>query len=216
MNFKEAEARYAKLKKDYDEGLITLDEFKAQVKNLIVKDEYGNIWSIGLRTGKWYKKVGDQWKQEEPSYKTQTLDLEKLIPREEEDRVICPKCGKEVPSYFVFCPYCGARIRDEEGEAMEREYIMRRIAPFSMALVMGGLGILIGVILGAFAEALAPSLLTRLGLSFPTLGTLWKSFLYSIMTGFFSFFLFFLVGFVMALIINLILSVFGGLKFYLT
>lgn len=218
MNFREAEEKYAKLRKDYDDGLITLDEFKAQVKSLIVKDHDGNIWSIGIKSGKWYKKVGNEWVRTEPprTTDTQRLIIENLLPDEEEENsLICPKCGKEVPAYYVFCPYCGARIREDE-EAIEREYSLKKIEPFSLAFIIGGFGIIIGVIAGAFAEVLAPKLLVKLGLTFPNLGILWKSFIYSLLTGVFSFFLFFLIGFILALLANLILSIFGGLKFSLS
>ncbi len=217
MDFKEAEEKYAKLKKEYEEGLITTDYFKTEVRNLITKDRNGEIWSIGMKTGKWYKKVEDRWERAEPPFKTQRIELGDLIPKDEEDKTICPKCGKEVPSFYVFCPYCGARLREgEEREMAERDYILKKISPFSLALFLGGLGIIIGVIVGAFAEAIAPKLLINLGLDFPSIGTLWKSFIYSIGTGFFSFFLFFLIGVISALIFNLVLSVFGGVKFYLT
>ncbi len=193
MNFKEAEDAFKKIKAKFKDGEISFEEFKARVKELMVRDKEGNIWMIGVKTGKWYVKTPEGWKPKAPP-KEETLPLQNIFQEEKEE---------PAPS-------------SSELEGVEREYVLRGFSPLSVALFFGGFGILLGVVIGAFAEALVPQLLASAGLNFPGMGTLWKAFIYSLMTGVVSFFAFFLLGFILTLVINLVLEVFGGIKLYLS
>ncbi len=196
MNFKEAEEVFKKIKEKYESGEISFEEFKARVKELMVRDKEGNVWMIGVKSGKWYIKTPEGWKPKEPP-KEETLPLQNIFEQEEEEEATSSPKSSEL-------------------EGVEREYVLRGLSPLSVALFSGGFGILMGVVIGAFAEALVPELLASAGLNFPGMGTLWKAFIYSLMTGVVSFFVFFVLGFILTLVINLILEVFGGIKLYLS
>ncbi len=212
MNFKEAEDAFKRIKAKYERGEIGFEEFKARVKELMVRDGEGNIWMIGVKSGKWYVKTPEGWKLKEPPGE-ETLPIQHIFEEEGEEEEKEEKFEAAVTEERVEKPTSPV---SSELEAMEREYILRGFSPVSVALFLGGLGILLGVVIGAFAEALVPKLLAAAGLNFPGLGTLWKAFIYSLMTGAAFFFLFFALGFLFTLVVNLILEIFGGIKLYLS
>ncbi len=199
MTFKEAEEKFKKYRKLFEDGLISYDDFKSRVKELVVRDRQGNVWMMGLKSGKWFRKTPEGWVPDLPP-KEETVPLEKIFTGEEED------AGEEEK----------ITSSSEELQGVEKEYILKGISPFSFALFLGGLGILAGVVVGAFAEALVPSFLASIGLSLPGVGTLWKAFIYSILTGLASFVVFFVLGYIFTLIFNLVLEVFGGIRIYLS
>lgn len=83
--FKETEEKYRELKEKLNNGEITPDEMKKELKKMMVLDEAGNYWMIGGKTGKWYVYNGTDWKegtpfeQEEPGTAVST---EKVAPAE--------------------------------------------------------------------------------------------------------------------------------------
>ncbi len=196
MTFKEAEEKFRKYRKLFEEGAIGYEEFKSRVKELMIRDRAGNVWMMGLKSGKWFRKTPEGWVADVPPTE-ETVPLERIFDEEEEE-----KTSPASPS--------------EELQSVEKEYILKGVSPFSIALFLGGLGILFGVVIGAFAEALVPKFLASIGLSLPGLGPLWKAFIYSILTGIASFVVFFVVGFLFTLIVNLVLEVFGGIRIYLS
>jgi len=56
LNFNEARKEYLRLKRSYQEGLIGPDLFQKAVRNLIVVDEQGRGWQIGVNSGQWYRR----------------------------------------------------------------------------------------------------------------------------------------------------------------
>ena len=93
--------------------------------------------------------------------------------------------------------------------------MLRSVQPFSLALFFGSLGLLCGIIMGAFAGAtdflpgvvnLLPAFLGELN------GSLVGGILYGIFGGIVGFIAIGLVGFVMAVLFNVILSFIGGIK----
>ena len=66
MDFAQVESQYKELKRKYDAGAITEDEFKAQLQDLMIQDEEGRWWSIGYETGQWHYHDGEQWVRAEP------------------------------------------------------------------------------------------------------------------------------------------------------
>ena len=67
MNFNEARQEYNRLKRSYQEGLIGPDLFQKAVKNLIVVDEQGCGWQIGVNSGQWYRRDEVRgWVADEP------------------------------------------------------------------------------------------------------------------------------------------------------
>jgi len=65
MDFAQVEAKFKELKRKYDTDLITEEEFKAQLEELMIEDEEGQWWMIGYETGQWHYHDGEKWVQAE-------------------------------------------------------------------------------------------------------------------------------------------------------
>ena len=51
MNFAEVEREVAKLRQDVAAGRLAEEQFKAQLRELMVEDEHGAWWMVGYETG---------------------------------------------------------------------------------------------------------------------------------------------------------------------
>ena len=47
--------------REYHKGRITLEEVKMVLSKLFFKDEKADIWTLGIRSGKWYKRKKNKW-----------------------------------------------------------------------------------------------------------------------------------------------------------
>lgn len=65
MNFRQARSEYLRLRHAYRSGQIPPDEFEKQVNAMIVHSK-GQIWMIGVKTGKWYRRDGKRWVEDIP------------------------------------------------------------------------------------------------------------------------------------------------------
>ena len=84
MDFNNARWIYGELEQQYDKGQITAEEFERQVNEVVVTDENGAEWQIGVRTGKWYRFDGQGWVED--------------VPREfERSSTVAPAQGAYVP-----------------------------------------------------------------------------------------------------------------------
>lgn len=157
---------------------------------------------------------------------------------ETEEEFACPKCGKSLDKYTFFCPDCDKGVEDEEeeeGKSWEpeeepdiepptgeepagEEKVLRSIQPFSLALFFGCLGLFGGIIAGAFAgaadflpglEAVLPSFLSELS------GSLIGGLFYGLLGGIAGFIAVGLLGFVTAVLCNIIFSFIGGIKLHI-
>jgi hypothetical protein len=61
MDFREADRRYAELKRRLDAGSISAKEFDAQRLRLMVKDDEGRWWAKGRKEGEWSYRTEDGW-----------------------------------------------------------------------------------------------------------------------------------------------------------
>lgn len=64
--FRETERKYADLKEKLNNGQVSPEEMKKELKKMMVLDEKGNYWMIGGKTGKWYSYNGTDWKEGDP------------------------------------------------------------------------------------------------------------------------------------------------------
>ena len=155
---------------------------------------------------------------------------------ESDEEFSCPTCGKSLDKYSFFCPDCDKKEEDEETEktwepvedfeleppqeeAAERdEQVLRSVHPFSLALFFGSLGLLAGIILGAFAGA-TDFLPGVIGILPPFLrelhGSLIGGLFYGLIGGIFGFAAIGLVGFLIGLLFNVIFSFIGGIKLHI-
>ena len=167
--FKEAEAKYLQLKSQLDRGEINAAEMKKQLKETMIIDENGNYWMIGGKSGKWYNYRDSEWKESNPypekSIETQPISdqeqpvveitRKQIIPEESAEFVICKTCKSRIPVHTVYCQNCGANQK-EPGRAepthmlkMRSEILIKSIKLVPMIFFFGGLGLIIGVLLGA-------------------------------------------------------------------
>lgn len=61
MNFREADRRFPDLKRQYENGDLSDDEYRAQLEQLAVQDAEGRWWVKHRDTGAWYYQDGDNW-----------------------------------------------------------------------------------------------------------------------------------------------------------
>ena len=66
MDFARVEAEFGRLKAQFESGALTEAAFKAQLEELMIKDEQGRWWILGYETGQWYVHDGEKWVQQEP------------------------------------------------------------------------------------------------------------------------------------------------------
>jgi len=152
------------------------------------------------------------------------------------EELTCPKCGRILDKYSFFCPDCDKDEEDEEkiweptgeiekfeGEEEEGEeerptQILRSVHPFSLVLFFGSVGLVVGIILGAFAGAtdfllgamrVLPAFLRELH------GNLLGAIFYGLFGGIFGFVVLGLIGFLSAVFFNVIFSFIGGIKLHI-
>ncbi len=150
-----------------------------------------------------------------------------------EEEFSCPNCGKKLDKFTFFCPDCDSKEEEEaaektwepiedfdmepsmEEEPEEEEQVLRSLYPFSLALFFGSLGLLAGIIMGAFTGTteflpgvvkILPSFLSELQ------GSLIGGLFYGIFGGILGFIALGLLGFLLAVLFNVIFSFIGGIK----
>jgi hypothetical protein len=84
INFREADRRYAELKRQLEDGTISAEEFDAQRQQLMVQDDQGRWWAKSRETDEWNYHDGNGWVrgtppdyQETPSKHTSNSSPEK-------------------------------------------------------------------------------------------------------------------------------------------
>ncbi len=161
-----------------------------------------------------------------------------------EEEITCPKCGRKLDKFSFFCPDCDkeeeekvweptAEIEFEEDDEEElekvieprsedeeekSEQILRSIHPLSMVLFFGAVGLIMGIIIGAFTGAtdflfdvvaVLPPFIRELH------GNLIGGIFYGIFGGIFGFIALGLIGFLSAQFFNLIFSFIGGIRLHI-
>lgn len=235
--FKDVEEVFEQLKRKFRLGKISRQEFITRLEKLRLKDEEGRFWMIGVRSGKWYYFDGIDWIQSEPpSIKDGKAiciycGFENMLEAE-----ACARCGGNLEEGKGSIPEGSHKInelsqeliskgkeeqgweeRKKEASRYERaaNFVFRSLSPLSFLVFLGSVGLLVGVILGAFAGAtdyssgivkILPSFIQE------TKGNLLGGILYAGFGGVFGFIVFGLFGFCAALLINVIASFIGGVK----
>jgi hypothetical protein len=72
MDFKQTQQTYVRLKDQLEQGRVTAEEFEARVNEMFVTDSAGDLWQIGVKTGKWYRYDGQNWVEDVPREFVQT------------------------------------------------------------------------------------------------------------------------------------------------
>jgi len=235
--FKEVEASFEVIRRQFREKEISRREFVDRLKKLRLRDDQGRFWMIGARSGKWYYFDGQTWIQLDPPSKeikkTTCLacGLENELGAEFCERcgesmkkmgTVCPGCGGKLEDPLQKCPFCSLEsdaLPDTEGilpkGKLKDNFIIRRLNPVTFFFFSGGTGLILGVVLGAFAGASEYfSGLSRSGPEFLSSlkGTLMGGIIFAALGGMLGFLLLGLLGYLEAHLFNTISSIVGGLK----
>lgn len=237
LSFEGVQAAFDDLKRRLQKGGISRQSFIEEIKKLRLKDAQGRFWTIGLQTGKWYYFDDKDWIQADPPSQKEKMicvfcGFENKLEAETcarcggvkgEEPSVCPTCGGPLEKPFQTCPRCKAEpeefpapgsIRLEE-EIETHLLVVRGLNPLSALLTFGLLGAFFGILLGAFAgatgafsESLAflPSGLAE------QQGKLMGAVFLGLLGGAAGFVLVGAVSFLLAIVLNFIMTVTGGLK----
>jgi hypothetical protein len=236
-SFKDVENSFQVIRRQFREKEISRREFIDRLKKLRLRDEQGRFWMIGAQTGKWYYFDGKEWVQSEPPFepvkkvKCSACGLENEPEAEFCDRcgeslrkkeALCPRCGAKLESPFQKCPSCNwkseASPYAEEafltGKGIEN-FTIRHFNPVTFFFFSGGIGLILGVILGAFAGA--SEFFSGIAKDLPEFlatlkGTLTGGIIFAGLGGVLGFALVGALGYLEAHLFNGISSIIGGLK----
>jgi len=221
-SFKDVEAAFQSLRRKFREKEISRREFIDRLKKLRIRDSQGCFWMIGAQSGNWYFFDGRDWVLSDP-------------PSEDSGRAKCLSCGCENEGGADACVSCGESLREKkpasslEAEASpldevvlfktpKENFVLRRLSPSSLFIFSGGTGLLLGIILGAFAGAsdffsepakILPDALSTLQ------GTLMGGIVFAALGGLLGFALLGAIGYLQAHLFNGISAVVGGFRFTL-
>jgi hypothetical protein len=68
MHFEDMMREYWRLRTRYETGTLSGDEFEAGARALQVTDAAGQLWQIGVRSGRWYRHDGEAWVEDAPPF----------------------------------------------------------------------------------------------------------------------------------------------------
>jgi hypothetical protein len=91
----------------YRKENISPDDFKAITKGLNFADERGNRWSLGVKSGQWYRRENKSWVQDEPVGNISFADKKREATKKAV--VFCRNCGAPVKPQQKFCNACGTQ-----------------------------------------------------------------------------------------------------------
>jgi hypothetical protein len=128
LDFREADRRYAEIKRRHEAGALNDQEFDEQLKQLMVQDQEERWWSKSRRTGDWHFYDGTTWiKDTPPGYEP-------------------PQAAPQVSSP----PRGGPSTTPAQAPSSPRSILLRWLGPLAAALV--GLVVIVVVIVVAIAS----------------------------------------------------------------
>lgn len=238
--FKEVEKTFDELKRKFRQREISRGDFIEESKKLKLKDEKGRFWMIGSKSGKWYYFDEKNWIQSEPpsvqegkaiciycgfENKLESVFCARcggnLVEREDS----CPKCGHKLDEPGQDCPLCSKEFveRTEEGkesfeEKRDTSLVIYSISPLSFLLFWGAIGLVLGIIGGAFTGA--TDYFSEISKAVPFFlqdfqGKLLGGIVYATLGGVLGFIVFGAFGFCIAHLINILLTFIGGIKIHI-
>ena len=70
MNFTEAEQRFRFLEDQRQRGVLSLEQYRAELAQLRVTDAWGRLWMLQEQTGQWFVFHEGQWHPSQPPQQT--------------------------------------------------------------------------------------------------------------------------------------------------
>lgn len=219
--FLAVEEAFVELKHQLLKKEISPQAFIARMKALRIRDEEGRLWMIGMRSGKWYRFDGGEWVMSDP-------------PFFQDKENICYSCGFLNPWGEKICQSCGESLVLEEdfsrfpspskeenlppppSKSFSRgKWIFQGLSPLSFLFFLGTAGLILGGLVGAFVGAtgtfsqavgMLPSFFQEIQ------GKLVGSLIFALLGGLSGFIVLGVLGLIIALFINLIIFLMGGVK----
>lgn len=65
--FNVAEKEYARLRREFEAGRLSIEELQNALQQLAVQDAGGRYWMLGANTGRWYFYDGTRWIESDPN-----------------------------------------------------------------------------------------------------------------------------------------------------
>ena len=234
--FREVEAAFQTLRRQFRDKEISRREFIDRLKKLRLRDSQGRFWMIGAQSGKWYFFDGRDWVPSDPpaefSEKVKCFSCGLANDGDadvcarcgeplKEKETACPRCGTALPSPYQKCPTCSpeAKASPHEEEVLSGtapgDFLLRRLNPSSFFFFGGGTGLILGILAGAFAGA--SDFLSGIAKSLPDSlamlqGTLMGGIVFAAFGGFLGFILLGGIGALQAFLFNGISGIIGGFR----
>lgn len=86
---------------------ISPDDFKAITREFNFTDDRGNRWSLGVKSGQWYRRENNSWVQDEPVGSISFANKKKETTQKAV--TFCRNCGAPIKPQQKFCNACGAQ-----------------------------------------------------------------------------------------------------------
>jgi hypothetical protein len=237
--FKEVENAFGVLRRRFRDNEISRREFIDRLKKLRLRDDQGRFWMIGAQTGRWYYFDGKEWvRSDPPTDDSKRLRCPACGLENDDGAESCVRCGADLGQKETVCPGCGMRLespfqkcpacsREAEAADYAEKFLfksketdrdgvfLRRLNPLSLFSLSGGTGLVLGIVAGAFAgvsswfarpAARLPDFLSTLH------GTLMGGIMFGVLGGALGFVSVGVLGYLLALLFNLIASVTGGIR----
>jgi len=228
--FKKVKEKFNDLINSYENEEISKEELKKSLRELMVRDSEGKLWSLGEKSGHWYYLEEGKWKRGIPQ---EEIDEEKegkkcpncgfLNPSGaklcgncgkffDKKELRCPNCKTLIKSGTNYCPYCGFQVGKKEIAGLKNKEIVK-LQFKSFSLFFAGMGLFLGIIFGCYLGVSSVSLafLNKLPTFFQTIrGGIKGGMLYGVMGAVAGFILFGIIGWLFAGIYNFISFLFGG------
>ena len=217
--FKDTERAFQSLRRQFRGKEISRREFIDRLKKLRLRDSQGRFWMIGAQSGKWYYFDGQDWVLSDP-------------PSEYSGRMKCLSCGQENEGGAATCSSCGESLIEEEPDVSREaeeppldeedllrtpreNFVLRRLSASSLFFFSGGTGLVLGLILGAFAGA--SDFFSEMAQALPNSmsvlhGTLMGGIVFAVVGGLLGFVLLGAIGYLQAHLFNAIAAVAGGFR----
>lgn len=119
----DVEAVFQTVAMGFHNKIMTFNEFREYLKDLMLVDRQGTLWTIGAGSGSWYRRDGESWTQATPS--GDLFSVHRVIRGMQGVMPECPKCHSRVPRKYQFCPHCATPI----GEPAQAQIPVPEVKP---------------------------------------------------------------------------------------
>jgi hypothetical protein len=122
LTARQARILYDLIMQDYRAGKLKREDCRALLDTMLFRDRDGEIWTIGAKSGNWFRRDGDRWVEETPSGPLRYISIAERPPApagkpasasavaSSPAPAICAHCGTPIIPGTRFCTRCGAPV----------------------------------------------------------------------------------------------------------